>query len=116
MAGRPKLPRRCKDCGDTDPAHFYADRPSQCKSCYHIAKQPKFRLWYRNVLKSRTITRKVLTYVEMRLRWGFEAPSLEEIAGAVRVSVPTVLWHIEALERDGKIIREPRKHRGLRIA
>jgi len=119
---------KCKTCGDTDPAHFYAYRQFMCRACRNRQLQSARRRYddthrtgrefYARNYHQRQLSgmeRRLLTYVRMRLKWGFPPPSLAEIAQAVRVSIPTVRTHIERLEAAGKIIRQPRKHRGLQV-
>lgn len=40
--------------------------------------------------------------------------TLQEVADGCKVSIATVLYHLNKLEWEGKISRFPRKHRSLR--
>lgn len=42
-------------------------------------------------------------------------PSLSDLAALLGISKTATLWHVSKLEADGKITRQPGKHRTMRV-
>lgn len=42
-------------------------------------------------------------------------PSLADLAGLMGIGKTTALWHIRRLEAEGKVTREGRKHRTVKV-
>jgi DNA-binding MarR family transcriptional regulator len=53
----------------------------------------------------------ICTFIQSRT----VSPTLKEIADGCFVSVNTVVYHLDKLEKRGRISRQPGKHRNIRL-
>lgn len=60
-------------------------------------------------------TERIYAYLVKEWREHTRTPSYREIADGCELSLTTILYHLEKLEGQGRIVREPNKARSIRL-
>jgi repressor LexA len=66
-------------------------------------------------MKPESTTQRVYAFIREYQAQHRRPPTVREIGAALELAVSTVARHLSYLENQGKIAREPRRARGIRI-